>query len=992
MSSAACFFGSLTAVLVIATYASCLEHISCPCGTSNKNYTFCVNDTWDEPFTCDKWAHCETCEDNITHCVTCPTSRTGLFCLEVESGKVRRKRQFINPAEQNYPGRFGVCPTLESPDFGAISCRETGNYRVCTGRCLPGYVFDDEVYTNEITLECRGGFWKPRRYFPPCISQGHCSLRMNGAGSFNCTTGMDGTRCDVWCDGRYHGRYHCYPERGWNPPLPHCAVPKRDEETNIRPCRCENGGVCDAKGKCTCPRRTRGAYCEHLEKEKADCPDPGIPRGGERMNSDGSDASYPRSFEEGESVIYSCKGDLLLQGLSFITCKSDGTWSSPRPQCIRSRDPTIYCPDPGQIPFGIRRNGDGTFTGSTQVYTQGQSVIYSCRQGYELNGESVITCLRTKGWSRSKPRCVRRETTTGGSRGGQIYCPHPGVNENSVLIGNVPNSQLDQEFPPGAELRYNCKRGFEPEGSLILYCLSTGRWTSAAPTCRSTTPSTTTPGPSCRHPGKDINGEIEDHPLIDPRKRGQTFPPGTELKFRCKEGFVIEGSVNLYCLRSGEWSSAPPTCLQLNILTTTAVSPSETRIHCTSPGVDPNAEVVGFPPIDPRNVGTGFDAGEVLSYTCRDGYERDGQESITCQRNGQWSDLAPRCILKSRVAAGPTNVVQCMNNGPISNGLVVVFRVLEELRQPSSSNSDQDNFEFPVGTTLQYSCEDGYFLRGESDLVCENTGFWSAEVPICVEDCGRSRLQTTRRITHGTKTVAGEWPWTVAIVATRRNITGLICGGVLLDRRTVLTAAHCLEGLQHITLYFGKFHRSDRLDDRKVETRISSRLVSHPGFNNVTYDNDIAMVKFVPDVRYTERIQPICLPTQRSTRTNLVPEQKGYVTGWGLTENQLPSEELLMAHLPVQPNQVCIDAYARANFTLNLTDGMFCAGYPRGRTSACTGDSGSPLVFYDRNTDRHTVEGLVSFGRRGECDLPDRYTVFTRVSYFMPWILRNWPR
>ncbi|PRD29953.1 UNVERIFIED_CONTAM: Limulus clotting factor C [Trichonephila clavipes] len=89
-------------------------------------------------------------------------------------------------------------------------------------------------------------------------------------------------------------------------------------------------------------------------------------------------------------------------------------------------------------------------------------------------------------------------------------------------------------------------------------------------------------------------------------------------------------------------------------------------------------------------------------------------------------------------------------------------------------------------------------------------------------DCGRSRLQTTRRITHGTKTVAGEWPWTVAIAVTSRNSnsTYMICGGALLDRRTVLTAAHCLTDAEHFTLYLGKFHRLDRLDDRLVETRI----------------------------------------------------------------------------------------------------------------------------------------------------------------------------
>ncbi|GFU82888.1 CUB and sushi domain-containing protein 3 [Trichonephila clavipes] len=667
MSSAAFFFGILTAVLVISISASCPRYVSCPCGSSNKNYRFCINDALNESYSCDRWAFCETCENNVTHCATCPQSRTGPFCSKVESEKIRRKRQYYTRSspKQNHPGQFvngdryramitnffiselnnhdvqelwfqqdgATCHTARATidllkdtlgdrlisrfgpvnwpprscdltpldyflwgyvkslvyadkpqmldhlenhirrviadirpqmlekvienwtsrldyirasrgshmpeilfkisiplkrtpfttilqgwrqrNFPARSCpcplfvpkarveelildiksrcvstprksrlrrhklyavsdesrfnlssddnrvrvwrprgerlnpafalqrhssptaavmvwdaiayntrsplvlicgtmtaqryvhdilqphvlplmkrlartifqQETAqphtsrlsqdclctvtslpwparspdlspiehiwNYlgrrvghptslneleaRVCTGRCLPGYVFDDEVYSDEMTLECRGGYWRPRQYFPPCKSQGHCNLRVIGAGFFNCTTGMDGTRCDVNCDGVHQGRYHCYPGRGWNPPLPYCAVPK-NADTNRRPCRCENGGMCDDNGKCVCPRGRTGTYCERFEREKASCPDPGIPRGGERMNSDGSDASYPRIFEEGESVIYSCAGEnLALQGTSFITCRSDGTWSASRPQCIRSR-------------------------------------------------------------------------------------------------------------------------------------------------------------------------------------------------------------------------------------------------------------------------------------------------------------------------------------------------------------------------------------------------------------------------------------------------------------------------------------------------------------------------------------------------------------------------------------------------------------------------------------------------------------------------------
>nr|GBO39293.1 hypothetical protein AVEN_15683-1 [Araneus ventricosus] len=117
---------------------------------------------------------------------------------------------------------------------------------------------------------------------------------------------MEGTHCDITCDGQYQGTFHCYPGRPWNPPLPFCTVSK-------------------------------------VASQRATCADPGIPRDGRRINPDGSDALDPRMFQEGESVIFTCNGEgSALQGKSFITCLADGSWSAPRPQCISFRVGSIY--------------------------------------------------------------------------------------------------------------------------------------------------------------------------------------------------------------------------------------------------------------------------------------------------------------------------------------------------------------------------------------------------------------------------------------------------------------------------------------------------------------------------------------------------------------------------------------------------------------------------------------------------------------------------
>ena len=109
--------------------------------------------------------------------------------------------------------------------------------------------------------------------------------------------------------------------------------------------------------------------------------------------------------------------------------------------------------------------------------------------------------------------------------------------------------------------------------------------------------------------------------------------------------------------------------------------------------------------------------------------------------------------------------------------------------------------------------------------------------------------------------------------------------------------------------------------------------------------------------------------------------------GWGLTEDEVNPDVMMLASLPVVNDTQCMDAYRQQN--LVITSNMFCAGYDDKRQSVCSGDSGSPFVFYDKRKERYTLEGLVSFGVRGQCGVAGKYAIFTKVFRFLTWILRN---
>lgn len=65
-----------------------------------------------------------------------------------------------------------------------------------------------------------------------------------------------------------------------------------------------------------------------------------------------------------------------------------------------------------------------------------------------------------------------------------------------------------------------------------------------------------------------------------------------------------------------------------------------------------------------------------------------------------------------------------------------------------------------------------------------------------------------------------------------------------------------------------------------MQTRKIKRIISHPFFNDYTYDYDIAVVELQSPVTFSSVVQPICLPDA----THSFPVGKDlWVTGWGAT-------------------------------------------------------------------------------------------------------------
>ncbi|MCA9867615.1 MAG: trypsin-like serine protease [Anaerolineae bacterium] len=240
-------------------------------------------------------------------------------------------------------------------------------------------------------------------------------------------------------------------------------------------------------------------------------------------------------------------------------------------------------------------------------------------------------------------------------------------------------------------------------------------------------------------------------------------------------------------------------------------------------------------------------------------------------------------------------------------------------------------------------------------------------------------------IVGGQEADPGEWPWQVALVSKGIDPgNGQFCGGALIDERWVLTAAHCVDTATTNSLdIVAGIHDLVTVDAGAVRVALS-QIIVHPGWNDSTKDNDIALLKLAQPIAERARSAtalPIAYSKLPPASVGALVGVDATVTGWG---NRSSSGQDFPARLhevvvPIISNVDCHNAYG------NLTDNMLCAGLAQGGKDSCQGDSGGPLVVADGPNWQQA--GIVSFGIG--CALPGYPGVYTRVSRYLDWIASN---